>query len=420
MTPSPDEKRLLTDPEAVGMAAAAVEFDPFSDEYFDDPTDVYRRLRDEAPVYHSQRYGFYALSRFADVLAAHRDWKGLSSAHGVELSTLSKDPELISSFRSIIMMDPPEHDRLRALVSRVFTPRAVTAYEPMIREVVLGFLEPLDGTSDFDAVTDFAAPFPVEIISRMLGVPDGERQQIRHWVDLSLHREPGELEPTAEGREAMLAQGAYFYELAGEKRRNPADDMLSRLAQVTVDRGDGVETGLDDAEIAGFATLLGAAGAETVTKLVANAVVLFWRYPDQWRKVVDDHDKIPRAVEEILRFLPPSQYQGRFSVEERHYEGGTIPAGFPVLLLTGAATRDPLAFDRPDDFDIERPPNVSIGFGHGVHSCLGAALARLESRIAIEELATRWRRLEVDEAGLRRVHMSNVAGYSNVPVRAVR
>jgi cytochrome P450 len=135
---------------------------------------------------------------------------------------------------------------------------------------------------------------------------------------------------------------------------------------------------------------------------------------------VDDPALTPRAVEEILRLLPPSQYQGRFSVEDREFEGGTVQAGFPVLLVTGAATRDPRAFDRPDEFDIDRPPSVAIGLGHGIHSCLGAALARMESRIAIEELAKRWRRLEVDEGGLRRVHMSNVAGYSNVPVRAVR
>jgi cytochrome P450 len=196
--------------------------------------------------------------------------------------------------------------------------------------------------------------------------------------------------------------------------------MLSRLTQVTVDRGDGEETGLDDAEITGFATLLGGAGAETVTKLVGNAVMLFWQHPDQWQKVVTDHEKIPRAVEEILRFWPPSQYQGRYCVEDREFEGGTIPSGFPVLLLTGAATRDQRAFERADAFDIERQPGISIGLGHGVHSCLGAALARLESRIAIEELATRWQRLEVDEAGLRRVQMSNVAGYCNVPVDAVR
>jgi cytochrome P450 len=402
------------------MTTVAVEFDPFSDEYFNDPTEVYRRLRDEAPVYFSERYGFYALSRFADVVAAHRDWQGLSSAHGIDLATLSQDPELIRSFRSIIMMDPPEHDRFRALVSRVFTPRAVTALEPMVREVICGVLDALDGATEFDAVADFSARFPAEVIFRMLGVPEDEREQMRHRIDLGLHREPGEVDPTPEGMQARLENGARFYALAVEKRVHPADDMISRLTQVTVDRGDGEETGLDDAEIAGFASLLGGAGAETVTKLVGNAVVLFAQHPDQWNVLRDDHERIPRAVEEILRFVPPSQYQGRFSLEDRQYDGGTIPAGFPVLLLTGAATRDPHAFERPDEFDIARTPSIAIGLGHGVHACLGAALARMESRIAIEELARRWKRLDVDEAGLARVHMANVAGYSHVPVRGVR
>jgi cytochrome P450 len=396
-----------------------VEFDPFSEEFFNDPYELYGRLRDEAPVYYSERYGFYALSRFADVLAAHRDWEEFSSAHGVELFTLSKDPEEIASYRNIIMMDPPEHDRFRALVSRVFTPRAVTALEPMIREVICGYLDPLNDTREFDAVADFAAPFPVEIISRMLGVPEGDRQQIRHRIDASLHREAGQMTPSPENEQATLESGIYFHELTGRKRKNPGNDMLSQLTQVTVDRGDGTQTGLDDPEITGFASLLGGAGAETVTKLVGNAVVLFWRHADQWQEVIDDREKIPRAVEEILRYWPPSQYQGRFCVQERELEGGTIPPGFPVLLITGAATRDPRAFERADEFDIQRQPGISIAFGHGMHSCLGAALARMESRIAIEELATRWRRLEVDEAGLRRVRMANVAGYSNVPVHAV-
>jgi cytochrome P450 len=397
--------------------ATPVEFDPFSEEYFNDPTEIYRRLRDEAPLYHSERYGFYALSRFADVLAAHRDWETFSSAHGIELFTLSKDPEEIAAYRSIIMMDPPEHDVFRALVSRVFTPRAVSALEPMIREVISRFLDPLG--DEFDAVTDFAALFPVEVIARMLGVPDGERQQIREWIDIGLHREPGQLAPSPENDQAILESAMYWHGLTVEKRKNAADDMLSRLTQVTVDRGDGQETGLDDAEITGFLSLLGGAGAETVTKLVGNAAVLFWRYPDQWQKILDDPEKIPRAVEEILRFLPPSQYQGRFCTKVREMEGGTVPAGVPVLLVTGAATRDPRAFERADEFDIERQPGISIGLGHGVHSCLGAALARMESRIAIEEIARRWPSYEVEEVGLRRVRMSSVAGYSNVPFRAV-
>jgi cytochrome P450 len=402
------------------MALGEVEFDPFSSSYFDDPLMVYRRLRDEAPVYFNDKYGFYALSRFADVVAAHRDWRGLSSAHGIDLSSLTKDPEFIKSLGMIIMMDPPEHDRFRALVSRVFTPRAVSSLEPMIRSVVAEMLDPLMERESFDAVADFSAPFPVEIISRMLGVPEGERQQIRDWLDLFLHREPGQMDPTPEGQAALLHVVGYFYDLTLEKRRRPEDDMLTRLTQVTVDRGDGTETTLSDHEIAGFASLLGGAGAETVTKFVGNAVVLFDDHQDQWRAVRTGPERIPGAVEEILRFLPPSQYQGRFSVEDREYEGGVLPAGFPVLLLTGAATRDPREFEYPDVFDIDRPRSVSIGFGHGVHSCLGAALARLEGRIAIEELGARWSQLVVRTEELRRVTMSNVAGYAHVPVTAVR
>jgi cytochrome P450 len=402
-------------------ATTPVDFDPFSEEFFDDPYELYGRLRDEAPVYRSGRYGFYALSRFADVLAAHRDWETFSSEHGIELfMLLNTDVEEVRRYRQVIMMDPPEHDRFRAIVSRVFTPRAVSALEPMVREVICSFLDQLEDAAEFDAVADFAAPFPIEVISRMLGVPEADRQAIRHRIDLGLHREPGQLEPSEENQRATLENGMYFHQLTAEKRANPGDDMLSRLTQVTVDRGDGAETGLDDTEITGFATLLGGAGAETVTKLVGNAVVLFWRHPDQWQKILTDQGKIPRAVEEILRYWPPSQYQGRFCVKDRTFEGGTIPAGHPVLLITGAATRDPREFERADEFDIERQPGITIGFGHGAHACLGAALARMESQIAIEETAKRWARLEVDEDGLRRVHMANVAGYSNVPVRAVR
>src|SRR5687767_2881601 len=186
------------------MTTTQVEFDPFSKEFFEDPTEVYRRLRDEAPVYFNERYGFYALSRFADVVAAHRDWRAMSSAHGIELSTLTRDPSMVKALGLIIMMDPPEHDRFRALVSRVFTPRAVTALEPMVREVIADLLDALDGRSSFDIVSDFSGPFPVEIICRMLGVPAGERQHIRHWLDLTLHREPGEMDPTPEGQTALL------------------------------------------------------------------------------------------------------------------------------------------------------------------------------------------------------------------------
>ena len=391
-----------------------MEFDPFSDDYFTDPSAIYAWLRDEAPVYFNEHYGFYALSRFDDVAAAALDWKTYSSEFGVDLSMLRTGKR--TDYELVIMMDPPKHDRMRALVSRVFTPRAVGALEPMIREVIEGYADELAGRTSFDAVQDFSALFPVEIISRMLGVPAQDRQQIRHWLDIGLTREHGSADPTAEGIEAMIASGVYFYELITAKRANPDDDMLSRLTLVEVDRGDGQMTGLDDAEIAGFASLLGGAGAETVTKWFGNAVVLFSRHPDQWTKVLADRSLIAGAVEEILRFHPPSQYQGRFSVQDSTMHGVTIPAGFPVLLVTGAATHDERAYDDPDRFDIERPASLSLAFGYGLHSCVGAALARMECRIALEVLADRWADFTVDEAGLRRVQMANVAGYMNVPV----
>jgi cytochrome P450 len=287
----------------------------------------------------------------------------------------------------------------------------------MVREVIASYIAPFDDADAFDAVADFGGPFPVEIISRMLGVPEGERQQIRHWLDIFLHREPGQNEPTAEGVAATVESNAYFLELTKSKRAKPGDDMISRLTQVEVDRGDGEMTKLDDDEIAGFCFLLGGAGAETVTKLVGNAVYLFHKNPGEYQKVKDDLTKLPGAVEEILRYYPPSQYQGRYSARDVTMSGVTIPAGHPTILVTGSATRDERFYDEPDVFNVDRQPTLALGLGYGIHSCLGAALARIESRIAIEELSKRWPNYEVDEDGLARVQMSNVAGYSHVPVR---
>ncbi len=392
-----------------------MEFNPFSADFYDDPYETYRWLRDEAPVYHNEHYGFWALSRYDDVVAAHRDWKTFSSAHGVTIDQLT-DPDSPMAGTSMIMMDPPEHDRLRKLVSRVFTPRAVADLEPLVREVIRRYLTPLVGRDSFDVVADFSGPFPVEVISAILGVPDDDRQQIRHWTDAMLHREPDDPNPTRDGMEAGLNQVMYFLELIKAKRAHPVDDMISRLCVVEVEGDDGSRQQLTDDEIAGFSTLIAAAGSETVTKLVGSGAVLFHRNPGEWKKVLDDPARSVDAVEEVLRYWAPSQYQGRFSHADATFEGGTIPAGQPTLLITGAANRDPRAYENPDVFDIDRVQPLAVGLGHGIHACLGAALARLESRIAFEEIAARWPSYDVDESGLRRVQMSNVAGYSSVPV----
>ncbi|OBY29461.1 cytochrome P450 [Mycolicibacter kumamotonensis] len=400
------------------LADSNIDFDPLSAKFFADPYPIYREMRDRAPVYFSERYGFYALSRYDDVLRAHRDPAVLSSAHGVRLWDLL-NPKFTNR-SSIIGMDEPEHTRQRKLVNRVFTPRAVAGLEPMIREITAGYLDPLGGRDRFDIVDEFSAPFPIQVISRMLGVPLPDREQLRHWFDLVLHREEGEHDPTPEGVAAYVSLHEYFGDLAKHKRQYPADDMMTRLVEVTIDRGDDGTTQLTNEEIASLGVLLVGAGSETVTKAIGNGVVLFHRNPDEWSKVLADPSVIPKAVDEIIRYWAPSQYVGRFTTEETTYSGQTIPANVPVLLIAGSACRDERAFPDADRFDVTRDLPVSVHFGHGIHACLGAALARLESRIAFEEIARRWPTYVVDEANCRRVLASNVSGYSHVPVMVER
>jgi cytochrome P450 len=393
--------------------AGAIEFDPFSDDFFDDPYDTYRALRDHAPIYHSEKYDFYALSRHADVLAAHLDARRFSSAYGLTVDMLVRKTRV--DVNMMIMMDQPEHTQLRRMINQAFSRRTIEGLEPLVTETVKSFLDALGQPSEFDLVADFAALFPVEVISAMLGVPGPDRQQIRHWVDAMLHREAGSPEITVEGMVASLELATYFLDLVKEKRQSPDDRIITRLIEVSALDPDGVEHRLSDDDVAGFSVLIAGAGSETVTKLIGNGAALFEKCPAQWQLVLDDAGAIPGAVEEILRFNPPSQYQGRFTTEDVRLESGTIPGGSPTLLLTGAATRDPRAFARADEFDISRAPQAALGFGHGIHTCLGAWLARLESRVAFEEIRHRWPGFHVDLDRGVRVNMSNVAGYSNLP-----
>lgn len=402
----------------VGTSLGSVHFDPFSDEFFNDPFEIYRQLRDRAPVYHSTQYDFWALSRYEDVASAMRDHERYSSAKGVTLDHFI-DPDAMIPHGVIIMMDPPQHTRMRSLVNKVFTPRAIAKLEPMIRKVIDTIAQTIDVTS-FDMVEDFSALFPVEIITTMLGVPPDGRQQIRHWLDALLEREPGNISTTPHGREAAVTMWRYYYDLVVEKRANPQDDMISRLTQVEVERDDGTMTRLDDTEISAFASMLGGAGAETVTKLVASAAVVFARHQDQWQALRRDRSLIPAAFEELLRYEGPSQYDIRWSKVDVELHGTVIPKHNPVMLINGSATRDERAFVDADRFDINRRHSGhNLGFGYGIHSCLGAALARMEGRIAIDALLDLIPEFEVDVAGLQRVKMPNVFGWGRVPVRAV-
>lgn len=400
------------------MTKPKLVFDPFGEEYFNNPFDIYRRMRTEAPLYYNDAEDFYALTRHADVAEAFKDFETYSSARGCDLSMVRSDepPQ-----KSIIFMDPPEHRHLRSLLNKAFTPRAMQAQRETVIEQVERFLGAVD-PAGFDVVQDFSGPFPVEVITRMAGVPEEYRQQVRHWIDASLHREPGQPDMDDAGMRATMETAIYYYGLVQDRRADPRDDMISKLIAAEIPGDDGRMRRLDDVEITGFATLLGGAGAETVTKLVGNAVVLFARHPEQWRKLLDDRSKIPGAVEELLRYEGPVQYNVRYTLKEAQTSGGTIPAGKPVFLIGAAANRDPEAFTDAETFDIDRDQTEAqhLGLGYGIHSCLGAALARMESAVALEKLLDFMPRYEVDWGGLRRVHMQNVAGWSNVPVRVVR
>jgi hypothetical protein len=395
-----------------------VVFDPFSAEYFENPFDIYRRMREDAPLYYDEKEDFYALTRHEDVAAAFKDFEGFSSARGCDLAMVRTGdvPQ-----RSIIFMDPPDHRHMRSLLNKAFTPRAIQSQKETVIELIDKYLSEAD-PDNFDVVQDFSGPFPVEVITRMAGVPEEYRQQVRHWIDTSLHHEPGQIEISETAMQANIDTAMYYFTLIQQRREDPQDDMISRLIAAEIPTEEGPTRQLDDIEITGFATLLGGAGAETVTKLLGTAAVTFARNPEQWQKLLDDRSKIPAAVEELLRYEGPVQYNVRYTLKEVQVSGGVIPAGKPVFLCGAAANRDSEAFTDADVFDIDRDRSEAqnLGLGYGIHSCLGAALARMESAIALDKLLDFMPRYEVNWDGLQRVNMQNVAGYHHVPVKVLR
>jgi cytochrome P450 len=400
------------------MTKPKLKFNPYSQEYFDDPYEIYRRMRDETPIYYDEEEDFYALTRHADVAAALKDHESFSSTRGCHLNMIKSGTGFQ---KSIIFMDPPEHRFMRSLLNKAFTPRAIQSQHDTVVELVEHYLSKVD-PDNFDVVQDFSGPFPVEVITRMAGVPEDFRQQVRHWIDKGLEVKPGQIELSEENMQANIDSGVYYYGLVQERRQNPQDDMISRLIAAEVPGDNGEMRRLDDIEITAFTSLLGGAGAETVTKLVGSAVVEFARHPDQWQMLLDDRSLLPAAVEELLRYVGPVQYNVRYTLKEVEVPSGTIPAHKPVFLLQAAANRDPRAFDDGETFDItrDRTQAQNLGLGYGIHSCLGAALARLETTIALEHLLDFMPRYELDFDGLQRVHMQNVAGYHHVPVKVLK
>jgi cytochrome P450 len=388
-----------------------VDLNPYSHAFHDDPFPMYRDLRDNAPCFHNAALDFWALSRYDDVLAALHDPQTYCSRFGVTLEQQNSLPMLLTT-------DPPEHTELRRLVSRAFTPRRVADMEAAVRELSRGFLEPLLDRGEGDLVADYAARLPMDVIARMLGVESEDQESLRAWTNALLDRDEGVPDVTPAGIDAAINLFKYFSRFVAERRAAIAsgtapDDLTTALC--TAGTGDDA---LSDEQVVGFCFLLIIAGNETTTKLLANCLLALQRFPSERAKVVADPGRIPDAVEEILRYEGSTQLMARTLTRPVDLHGAHMPEGAKVLLLLGSANRDERAWDRPDEFDIDRVSTVQhVGFGHGIHVCLGAALARLEMRVSLEEILRRMPAYEIDEGACTRVHSGNVRGWAAVPIR---
>jgi cytochrome P450 len=389
-----------------------VEYNPFAYAIHDDPYPTYRWLRDHAPVYRHEKLGFFALSRWQDVWDATLDWRTYSSSHGVTLENQE------AGLRMIITMDPPEHDHVRKAVAKAFTPRRIAGLEHAIRELLEGYTAPLAGLRRFDLVEAIAAQLPMDVISELLGIPRRERARIRRLANDSSLRLPDDPVPPPEAVRAMSGFRDAFPPIIAERRREPQDDLISELLRVEVERDDGSSSPLSDLEILSFCVILGFAGHETTAKMLSSAVYWLWRFPEQRSALVRERALLPNAVEELLRYDTPSQYQGRWTTRDVSLHGTTIPKDSRVLLLTGAANRDERHFPDPDRLDVSRAVPAHLSFGYGHHLCLGKSLARLELELALETILRLWPDYEVDEGASRRIHGGNVQrGFERLALR---
>jgi len=389
--------------------------DPYDYDFHEDPYPYYRRLRDEAPLYHNDELGFWALSRHSDVHKGFRNSTTLSNRDGVSLDPVSRGPHA-SKTMSFLAMDDPAHLRLRTLVSKGFTPRRIRELEPRVTELAVQhldtMLEKAGSGVTVDYVAEFAGKLPMDVISELMGVPEPDRDRIRAMADGVMHREDGVNDVPASAIEASLNLIVYYQQMVAERRKKPTNDLTSALLEAEID-GDR----LTDEEILGFMFLMVIAGNETTTKLLANAAFWGHKNPDQLTPVYQDLSRVPLWVEETLRYDTSSQILARTVSGELTLYDTTIPEGDVLLLLPGSGHRDERVFDHPDDYVIGRDIGSKLlSFGSGAHFCLGAHLARMEARVALTELFKRIRGFQVDEANAVRVHSSNVRGFAHLPI----
>jgi cytochrome P450 len=391
-------------------------YDPYDFEIDTDPHPVWRRMRDEAPLYRNDRYDFWALSRFEDVAAGLADWRSYSSARGTVLELLRSGARFPGT---ILFEDPPLHDAHRALLARLFTPRRIAELEPRVRAYCARSLDPLVGGGRIDFIADLGSQMPMRVIGMLLGIPEEDQEELRDTIDAGLSLEEGRPHrPSASSESAgRLFSTDRFSEYVEWRRKHPSDDLMTELLSARFVDDQGVERTLRDDELLGYIGLLAGAGNETTTRLIGWMGWLLDRFPDQRRLVAADRRLVPNAVEEILRYEAPSPVQARYVTRDVELHGTGVPEGSALLLLNGSANRDEREFKDADRLDVRRSNVHHLSFGQGIHFCLGASLARLEGSVALDEVLSRWPDWEVDHDGAVMARTSTVRGWKSLPAR---
>ncbi len=388
-------------------------YDPYDFEIDADPYPVWKRMRDEAPLYYNEKHDFYALSRFDDVRECITDWKTYISGKGSVLELIRSGMEIPPGI--ILFEDPPEHDVHRSLLSRVFTPKRMAEIEPQVRRFCARALDPLVAEGRFDFISDLASEMPMRVIGMLLGIPEDDQEAIRDEIDEGMRLEEG-MAPDTDQPGLGVMDGSRYAEYIDWRADHPSDDLMTDLLNAEFEDATGASRKLTRDEILNYIGLLAAAGNETTTRLIGWSGKVLAEHPDQRRELAADPGLVPGAIEELLRFESPSPVQARYVTRDVDHYGQKIAEGSVVLLMNGAANRDERRFDDPDHFDIHRTQQQHLAFGYGIHFCLGSHLARLEGRIALEEVLKRFPSWEVSWDDAVRAHTSTVRGWESLPV----
>lgn len=389
-----------------------VYYDPYDVDITANPYPVFARLRDEAPLYYNERYDFWAISRHADVEKALSDWETFSNSRSDILELVKSKYDMPPGV--MMFEDPPTHTMLRGVMGRVFTPRRMAAIEDQIRRYCVRCLDPLVGSDGFDIIAELASMMPMRVIGMLLGIPEDEQIGVRDANDANLRTRPGT--PMKVADPDAIADGRIYADYVDWRAKNPSDDLMTALLNVEFEDANGVTRKLTRKEVLHYTQVVAGAGNETTGRLIGWLAKVLAEHPDQRAEVAQDRSLLTRAVDETLRFEPTGPHVARYTIREFEAYGTTVPAGSAILLLFGSANRDPLRYKDPDTFNIHRDNISHLTFGKGVHYCLGANLARLEGRVALDELLNRWPEWDVDYDSLKLAPTSTVRGWERLRI----